>query len=356
MAVPPDPTVNPPAPYDAVFYVSFGGPEGMEDVMPYLDNVLRGKHVPEERKLEVAHHYESFGGISPINAQNREVIAALRDELAARGHALPVYFGNRNWHPTIPDALRRMWEDGIRRPLAFVTSAFSCYSGCRQYRENLRDGLAAIGRDDHTIDKIRVFYNHPGFIDSSADRVRDAYARVPEDLRDRMQLLFTAHSIPIAMARTSRYEEQLREACRLVGEAVGDPDWRLVYQSRSGPPAQPWLEPDICEVLPGIRRGGARAVVIMPIGFVSDHLEVLYDLDTEAREVCEEEGLFLARAGTVGAHPRYVAMIRELIEERLADNPTRLAIGRFGPSHDVCPPGCCAYQPTRPPAAAARAP
>jgi ferrochelatase len=327
----------------------------LDDVMPYLDNVLRGKHVPHARKLEVAHHYASFGGVSPINAQNRAVIAALREALTSRGHALPIYFGNRNWHPLIPDALRHMAADGIRRPLAFVTSAFSCYSGCRQYRENLRDGLAAINREDVAIDKVRVFYNHPGFIEAAVDRVREAYARVPADARASVRLLFTAHSIPMEMARTSRYEEQLLEACRLVGDAVGEPAWRLVYQSRSGPPGQPWLEPDIGDVLPGIREQGSRAVVVMPIGFVSDHLEVLYDLDTEAREVCEATGLFLARAGTVGSHPRYVRMIRELIEERLTDQPNRLAIGRFGPSHDVCPADCCAYSPGRPPPAAARA-
>lgn len=337
--------------YDAVFYVSFGGPEGPDDVIPYLDNVLRGKNVPEARKMEVAHHYQAFGGVSPINAQNREVIASLRNELEAHGHALPVYFGNRNWDPLIPDTLRAMEADGIQRPLAFVTSAFSCYSGCRQYREDIRDGLAAMGRPDWVIDKIRVFFNHPGFIEASVDRLRAALDRVPDDRRNDTALLFTAHSIPDAMAGTSRYREQLDEACRLVGEAVGRSDWQLVFQSRSGPPHQPWLEPDICDVLPGIREGGAQAVAVMPIGFVSDHLEVLYDLDTEAREVCDRLGLFLARAETVGAHPRYVGMIRELIEERLADSPERLVLGRLGPSHDVCPKGCCAYTASRPTAA-----
>jgi ferrochelatase len=331
-------------PYDALFYVSFGGPEGMDDVMPYLDNVLRGKRVPHERKLEVAHHYELFGGVSPINEQNRAVIRALEAELRTRGPDLPIYFGNRNWHPLIPDTMQQMKQDGVRRALVFVSSAYSCYSGCRQYRENLRDAMEGVGEPSLAIDKIRVFYNHPGFIEANADHVREALEQVPQARRDAAVLLFTAHSIPMSMASGSRYEEQLLESCRLVAEAIGKPDWRMVYQSRSGPPHQPWLEPDVCDVLPEIKEAGAQDVLISPIGFVSDHLEVLFDLDTEAKEAAEELGLGFVRVPTVGTHPAYISMIRELIMERCAATPERRAIGRFGPSHDVCPVDCCSME------------
>ncbi len=330
-----------PNPYDAVFYVSFGGPEGMDDVMPYLDNVLRGKRVPHERKLEVAHHYELFGGVSPINEQNRAVIKALETELKTHGSDLPVYFGNRNWHPLIPDALQQMKQDGVKNALVFISSAFSCYSGCRQYRENLCDAMETMGEPGLAIDKIRVFYNHPGFIEANADHLRQSFQQIPEMRRDAAVLLFTAHSIPMSMATGSRYEEQLLESCRLVAEAVGRSDWRMVFQSRSGPPHQPWLEPDVCDVLPELQAAGVQDVVVAPVGFVSDHLEVLFDLDTEAKEAAEELGLNLIRTQTVGIHPAYISMIRELIEERMSESPERRAIGRFGPSHDVCPTDCC---------------
>jgi len=313
--------------YDALLLVSFGGPECRADVIPFLENVLRGRNVPRERVLKVAEHYYEFGGKTPINDQNRALIAAITREFAERGPHLPIYWGNRNWHPLLPDTLRQMAADGVTRALAFVTSAFSSYSGCRQYREN----IAQAG--DLPVDKLRVFYNHPGFIAAMADRFRVALAELPG-----AQLIFTAHSIPLSMAQTSRYEEQLREACRLVACEVGKPDWRLVYQSRSGAPNQQWLGPDICEYLKQLDTGSE--VVIAPIGFVSDHMEVIYDLDTEARHVCESRGIRMVRAATVGVHPKFVSMIRDLVLERTEGAP-RLALGEFGPSHDVCAEDCC---------------
>ena len=313
--------------YDALLLVSFGGPECREDVIPFLENVLRGRNVPRERLLKVAEHYYEFGGKTPINDQNRALTAALTREFAERGPHLPIYWGNRNWHPLLPDTLRQMAADGVTRALAFVTSAFSSYSGCRQYREN----IAQAG--DLPVDKLRVFYNHPGFIEAMADRCRMALAELPG-----AQLIFTAHSIPLSMAQTSRYEEQLREACRLVAGEVGKADWRLVYQSRSGAPNQPWLGPDICDDLKELDAGSQ--VVIAPIGFVSDHMEVIYDLDTEARRVCESRGIRMRRAGTVGVHPKFVSMIRDLVLERTEGAP-RLALGELGASHDVCAEDCC---------------
>lgn len=335
--------------YDAVLIVSFGGPDRREDVVPFLENVLRGRNVPRERMLEVAEHYYHFGGRSPINDQNRALIAALREELDAHGLRLPVYWGNRNWHPLLADTLRQMRDDGVRRALAFFTSAFSSYSGCRQYRENIAAAQAEVGEGAPEVDRLRVFYNHPGYIEPVAERVAAALTELPAERRAGALLLFTAHSIPLAMAATSRYEAQLQEACRLVSEATGHARWQLVYQSRSGPPTQPWLEPDIVDVLRSLGAAGeVRDVVVMPIGFISDHMEVLYDLDTEARQAAEESGLGFVRAGTVGTHPRFVQMIRELIVERLDPSAPRLALGTEGPSHDVCPPDCCAYTPRRP--------
>lgn len=322
--------------YDALLLVSFGGPERPEDVIPFLENVLRGRNVPRERLLEVAEHYYRFGGKTPINSQNRALIAALEREFAEKGPRLPIYWGNRNWHPLLPDTLRQMSADGVRRALAFVTSAYSSYSGCRQYRENL---AAAAGDGAPEIDKLRVFYNHPGFIKAMVDRCREAGADRPD-----AHLIFTAHSVPVSMADSSRYVEQLRESCRLVAEQLGRGDWRLVYQSRSGPPTQPWLEPDICDYLRGLDRG--TNVVIAPIGFLSDHMEVIFDLDTEARQVCESLGIAMTRAATVGVHPKFVSMIRDLVLER-TDGAPRLALGELGPSHDVCPADCCPAPQTR---------
>jgi ferrochelatase len=333
--------------YDALLVVSFGGPEGPDDVLPFLENVLRGRNVPRQRMLEVAEHYYHFGGVSPINRQNRELIAALEQELQAHGIALPIYFGNRNWEPLLPDTLREMSQNGVQRALAFFTSIFSSYSGCRQYRENIAAAQDIVGPVAPQIDKIRSFFNHPGFIAAMADRVNDALAQFGDE-RPAAEILFTAHSIPLSMAATCRYETQLRESCRLVAEAVGQESWRLVYQSRSGPPNQPWLEPDVGDALRDLAVQGRKHVAVAPIGFISDHIEVLYDLDEEAKHLADELGINMSRAATVGTHPRFVQMIRELIQERLSDNPLRLAIGDLPPSHDVCPIDCCKYEPRRP--------
>lgn len=327
--------------YDAVLIVSYGGPEGPEDVVPFLENATRGRPVPRERLLEVAEHYRHFGGVSPINAQNRELMAALRGELSAHGLVLPIYLGNRNWHPFLVDTVRRMRDDGVRRAIALVTSAFSCYSGCRQYREDVERALAAIGPEAPQVDKLRVFFNHPGFIAGNAAQLAAALDRVPAERRAAARIVFTAHSIPQAMARPSAYERQLREASRLVAEAAGVLSWDLVYQSRSGPPQVPWLEPDICDHLETLAGRSVRDVVIQPIGFLSDHMEVLYDLDTEARRKAEDLGLTLVRAGTPGTATAFVSMLRELIQERMAERPERRALGTLGPSHDVCPLDCC---------------
>ncbi|MFM9023825.1 MAG: ferrochelatase, partial [Planctomycetaceae bacterium] len=259
-----------PSAYDAVLLVSFGGPDGPDDVMPFLENVLRGRNVPRERMVEVAEHYHHFGGKSPINEQNLALLAALRDELDRHGPRLPVYWGNRNWHPLLTDTLREMADAGVKRAIAFVTSAFSCYSGCRQYRENIAAAREAVGPRAPEVDKIRVFFNHPGFVEPMAANVRAALERFPADVRAGVPVLFTAHSIPMSMADTSRYVPQLEESSRLVAERAGAHDWRLVWQSRSGPPTQPWLEPDVCDVIRQQHADGVRGIVIAPIGFISD--------------------------------------------------------------------------------------
>ncbi|HWL72485.1 MAG TPA: ferrochelatase, partial [Burkholderiaceae bacterium] len=270
----------PPQPYDAVLVLSFGGPEGPDEVLPFLENVLRGRNVPRERLLAVAEHYRQFGGVSPINAQNRALISALQAELNSGGPRLKVYWGNRNWHPLLPDALRQMAADGVRRAIAFFTSAYSSYSGCRQYRENIAAAQKEVGPSAPEIDKLRVFYNHPGFIEPMIENVQAALGRVPAERRSAARLIFTAHSIPVAMASGSRYVAQLEEASRLTAEGSGRSDWSLVYQSRSGSPSQPWLEPDVGDYLRRIRGEGAADAVVVPIGFISDHMEILYDLDT----------------------------------------------------------------------------
>lgn len=327
--------------YDAVLIVSFGGPEGLEDVLPFLDNVLRGKGVPEERKLEVAHHYELFGGISPINAQNRELVRLVGEKLRDQDISLPVLLANRNTEPFIPDVLKECREKGYHKLLVYITSGFSCYSGCRQYRENLMDAQAELGDDAPDFDKIRVFFNHPLFIETVSDNVRNALDLLPTEEQAGARVVFTAHSIPMAMANSSRYTEQLGEAARLVTERLERPEWDLVYQSRSGPPSMPWLEPDICDHLDALNEQGVTSVVVCPLGFVSDHMEVLYDLDLEARDHAAELGVNYVRASTPGNDPRMVAMIVELIRERLEDWPERRAIGRLPAKHDVCPADCC---------------
>jgi ferrochelatase len=327
--------------YDSVLVVSFGGPEKREDVIPFLENVLRGKNVPRERMLEVAEHYYRFGGVSPINAQNREMIAALKTELARNGLQMPVYWGNRNWHPLLADTLKQMQADGIKRALAFVTSAYSSYAGCRQYLDDIAGARARIGDPAPAVEKLRAFFNHPGFIEAMVARAQEALAQNPAEREEASTLIFTAHSIPVDMAQNSNYVQQLEEACRLVSAGLGQKNYRLAYQSRSGPPSQPWLEPDILAVLRDVKATGSPArVVVVPIGFLSDHIEVLYDLDTEAKKLAEESGLTMVRARTVGSHPRFITMIRELIQERL-ERREKLALGAMGPSHDVCQPDCC---------------
>ncbi|HVA46334.1 MAG TPA: ferrochelatase [Pirellulales bacterium] len=332
--------------YDALLVVSFGGPERKEDVIPFLENVLRGKPVPRERMLEVAGHYDHFGGKSPINEQNRALIRALEESFAAAGPKLPVYWGNRNWHPLLSDTLRRMADDGVRRALAFVTSAFSSYSGCRQYLENIADAWRAVGDRAPQIDKLRGFFNHPGFIAAVSDRVREAFDRLPPERRATAALIYTAHSIPQAMVERCQYEAQLAEACRLVSDSLGHDRWRLAYQSRSGPPSQPWLEPDICDELRRLAAENVRDVVVVPIGFISDHLEVVYDLDTQAKAVADGLALGFVRAATVGVHPGFIEMVRELARERLEPGSARRTLGLMPPCPDVCLADCCL--PTNP--------
>ena len=327
--------------YDAILLVSFGGPEKREDVMPFLENVTRGRNIPQERLLEVAEHYYHFGGKSPINDQCRELIAALRPELDAHGIKLPIYWGNRNWDPFLADTMRQMKADGIRHALALMTSAYSSYSGCRQYRENIAAAQAEIGEGAPTVDKIRAFYNHPGFINASIERVRDALAQFPESERAAVRLVATAHSIPTGSAITCNYEKQLVETTRLIAEAFNLTEWDLVYQSRSGPPNQPWLEPDILSHLKQLKDLNVSNIVVMPVGFVSDHLEVLFDLDYEARELSKELGIKMVRAATVGTHPLMISALRQLIAERLLPHEIKLAVGQFPPNHDVCPVDCC---------------
>jgi protoporphyrin/coproporphyrin ferrochelatase len=329
-------------PYDAILVVSFGGPEGMDDVLPFLENVLRGRNVPRERMLEVAHHYERFGGVSPINQQYRDLIAALRATLDTHGIDLPIYWGNRNWHPLLPDTLRQMARDGRRHALAYITSAYSSYSGCRQYREDIERAQSQVGPDAPAVSPLRKFYNHPEFIRANVDRVRDAMATLPKEQRETASVVFTAHSIPLSMPGRAAYVRQLHETGRLIADELGlGGRWELAYQSRSGPPTQPWLEPDIGDTLRVVKDKGNEAVVVAPIGFLSDHVEVLYDLDAEAKELADELGLTMARARTVGTHPAFVEMIRQLLLERLQPGTERRALGADGPGPDDCAEECC---------------
>ena len=353
------------APYDAFLLVSFGGPEGPDEVMPFLENVTRGRGIPRERLEEVAEHYRLFGGVSPINQQCRDLIAALEASFPARGVTLPVYWGNRNWRPYLADTVRQMARDGVRRAIAFVTSAYSSYSSCRQYLDDIERAREQAGPGAPRIDKLRPYFNHPGFIEPLAAGAQAALATLPAAAARRAHLLFTAHSIPVAMADGSgpaggAYVAQLTDVARMVGDRVdgGTHPWRLVYQSRSGPPSQPWLEPDVCGYLAELAEAGTDAAVLVPAGFVSDHMEVMHDLDVEARSTASRLGIAIARAATPGTHPRFVAMVGELVAERLAapeahnrEDTKRLALGS-PPWADTCPAGCCAY--TRPGSAAAR--
>jgi protoporphyrin/coproporphyrin ferrochelatase len=352
--------------YDALLLLSFGGPEGPDDVMPFLENVVRGRGVPRERLLGVAEHYRHFGGVSPINDQNRALIAAIRADFADHGLDLPVYWGNRNWHPYVEDTVTTMAKDGVRQALVLATSAYSSFSGCRQYQDDMARAFEAAGPDAPELRKIRHFFDHPGFVEPQADAVRAAVAAISAERRATTRLVFTAHSIPTSMARQSGpaalvaeltpeqglYVAELREASRLVAE-LGAPDigWDLVWQSRSGPPSVPWLEPDVNDHLAGLAGTGVTDVVVVPVGFVSDHVEVVWDLDNEARETAERLGLGFTRTPSPGTDPRFVAMVRELVVERLDPAVTKRALSPLGPSHDTCPFGCCPA-PRRPAPAA----
>ncbi|MFD7548032.1 ferrochelatase [Streptomyces sp. NPDC059578] len=364
-----------PAPYDALLLLSFGGPEGPEDVVPFLENVTRGRGIPRERLKEVGQHYFLFGGVSPINDQNRALLHALRKDFADHGLDLPVYWGNRNWAPYLTDTLRELVADGHRRVLTLVTSAYASYSGCRQYRENLADALAALdaeGLPVPRVDKLRHYFNHPGFVEPMVDGVLAALADLPAEVRAGAHLAFTTHSIPVAAADASgpvedhgdggAYVAQHREVAGLIAAAVRertgrDHPWQLVYQSRSGAPHIPWLEPDICDHLEAAQAAGAPSVVMVPIGFVSDHMEVKYDLDTEATAKAAELGLPVRRSATVGADPRFTAAVRALVRERAATESgrtvERCALGALGPSHDLCPVGCCPARTPKPTVAGA---
>lgn len=334
--------------YDAVMLVSFGGPERPEDVMPFLQNVTRGRGVPPERLAEVAEHYLHFGGVSPINQQCRELLAAIREDFAANGVDLPVYWGNRNWDPMLADTVAQMHDDGVERALAFVTSALGGYSSCRQYQEDIAAARAAVGPDAPVVEKLRQFWDHPGFVEPHSDAVRAALAQLDPARRDSTRIVFTAHSVPTSAAAAAgphggRYEAQLAETARLV-HAAAAPDlaYDLVWQSRSGPPQVPWLEPDVNDHLVALPAQGVTGVVVSPIGFVSDHLEVVWDLDTEARTTAGQLGLDFARAATPGTDPRFVAMVRELVRERTdpAGATLRRRLGEL-PMWDTCPAVCC---------------
>ena len=336
--------------YDAFVLVSFGGPEGPDDVMPFLRNVTRGRGVPDERLAEVAGHYRHFGGVSPINAQCRELLAALRPEFDRAGIDLPIYWGNRNWAPYLADTVSQLRDDGVQRALAFVTSPFGSYSSCRQYLDDIAKARAAVGDGAPVIDKLRHYHDHPGYVGPHADAVRAALATLPAGAT---RIVFTAHSIPTAMAATAgptggRYEAQLRETAALVAAAAApDLPWDLVWQSRSGPPQVPWLEPDVTDHLRTLPGSGTTGVVVSPIGFVSDHIEVLWDLDNEAADVAKQLGLDFARAATPGADPRFVTMVRELVEERLRPGTPRAALGTI-PTWDFCDVACCPATRPRP--------
>ncbi len=358
----PEPT---PEKYDAILIVSFGGPEGPDDVVPFLRNVTEGRNIPDERLAVVGQHYASFGGISPINGQVRELIDAIRPALSAAGHDLPIYWGNRNWHPMLADTIQTMRDDGVSRVLAFVTSAYSSNSGCRQYQDDIAKAIAATAdpaadAPDFTVRKVRPFFNHPGFVHTMADNVEEALRSLRAEDRSGARIAFTAHSIPMGMAVGCDYEEQLIEVSRIIAERLDSSDhldgpvpWDLVYQSRSGPPQVPWLEPDICDhvdaLASGDETGPARpsAIVVAPIGFISDHMEVIWDLDTEAKARAEHHEIPFVRAATVGTHPDFVAAIVALLDEHLRGEQPQV-VGKLEARPSPCAVGCCAYTPQRP--------
>lgn len=330
-----------PREFDAVLVVSFGGPEGPDDVMPFLENVFRGLRVTDETKQKIAARYQDFGGVSPINGHTREFIAALQELLDSEGPALPIYWGNRNWHPLLPDTIKQMASDGVRRAAAYVTSTFSSYSGCRKYREDLYEAVDGVSNAP-AIDKLRVGFNHPGFISAVADRIGEALETLPAKRRDDAQLIFTAHSLPESMAAGSPYVKQLTDSATSAAGLVGFDDWRLVYQSNNARyGGEPWLGPDIGDAIEEAAGKGRKDVIVVPIGFVCDHMEVVLDLDVDAAKRADAAGINMIRAGTVGSHPAYVGMVRDLITERMADNGRKLTVGSLPPKHDFCPIDCC---------------
>ncbi|MGP5085443.1 ferrochelatase [Brachybacterium tyrofermentans] len=356
-------------PFDAILFSSFGGPDGQEDVIPFLRNVTRGRGIPDERLEEVAGHYRALGGRSPITEQNEALIAALEQELAGRGIDLPIYFGNRNWAPYNADAVRALHADGHRNALGLVTSAYSSYSSCRQYREDFGMVLEETGLvDEVSIDKVRVYFNHPGFLEPVVDGLGRALASLASAGHDaeRVAVLFSTHSVPTSMADASGpeetrvegsggwYVEQHLAACRWVMDQLHDdspelPDWQLVYQSRSGAPHIPWLEPDVNDVIAQLaEEDAADAVVVVPIGFVTDHVEVVWDLDTEAKETAEEKGLAFRRVATSGEDPRFIAALADLVQERLDAQFPRRVVTDFGGTPDVCGANCCVGRMCRP--------
>jgi ferrochelatase len=337
-----------PCPHDAVLLLSFGGPEGPDDVMPFLENVTRGRGIPRERLEAVAEHYLLFGGRSPIQEECRKLLAALEAELAARGPRLPIYWGNRNWAPMLEDTVAQMKRDGVRRAVAIATSAYSSYSACRQYLEDIERARAAVGEGAPLIEKIPPYWNEAGFLETMMEHTRAALAANAASDGGPLRLVFTAHSIPVAMSETCAYVAELQEASSLVAEAVAPgTSWDLAYQSRSGPPGQPWLEPDIGDHLRALHAQGIRRVVLVPIGFVADHMEVVYDLDTEARAIADELGMTMTRAACVGAAPRFAAGLRDLVVAHI-EGRSPAFLGTRGPRPTPCPPGCCAYTPKRP--------
>lgn len=302
--------------FDAVLIVSFGGPQSLADIRPFLGNVLRGRRIPPERIETVAAHYAHFGGVSPLTELTMRQAEGLRERLATAGMAVPVYVGMRNWHPYLTDTFARMSDAGVRRAVGFIAAAQQSYSSCQQYKENIADARAALrsaGRPDVEVTYVDSWFDHPLFVEANAAHVRDALARLPDQMRDRARLVFTAHSIPLVMAKSSRYERQLLEGARKVAERAGMRDWGLAYQSRSGRPEDPWLEPDICDYLRRERARGLTAAVLCPIGFVCDHIEVLWDLDHDAANVCREMGITMVRAETVNADPRFLDMMADVV-------------------------------------------
>ncbi|WP_107657820.1 ferrochelatase [Nocardia suismassiliense] len=341
---------------DALLLLSFGGPERPEDVMPFLENVTRGRGVPRERLEEVAQHYLHFGGVSPINALNRDIIAAVEAELATAGIDLPVYFGNRNWAPMVEDTVARMAADGVRSALVFPTSAWGGYSGCLQYHEDIVRARTAFGDGAPDLVKLRQYFDHPLLIEAFADAIRAARQELPADRRDGARLVFTAHSIPLSADTAAGppadgghlYSRQVAEAARLAAAATGFTDYDVVWQSRSGPPQVPWLEPDIVDHLDDLAAKNVESVIVCPVGFVSDHLEVIWDLDNEAKEKAAELGMAFARAATPGTDPRFAALVVELIDEQLNDTAARHLgeVSGFGCTLNgtPCAVGCCAPQ------------